>query len=769
MLPHSVLLFVMFKGIYLILPIIFVEASAINSTALKVEFNQKVDKTSAEKLTNYYVGIGDKDVSSSSIEANNTGLYKAELQEDGKTVIIKAVDEAANVIWLDKNTTTVLTTPAVALKVNATDFVVKNKMVTIQVRNVKDAAGKLMDTQEKSFNSVDSEAAKIYGTAIDATTSKAIPTKNNITEVVVTSDQDVLFMFNEPVFVDSDVQFYLDSKNITTHVSLDATDASGKTLKVAKAAGIKDLTLGNHKFEIVGVEDLAGNKPVGDIYNAVIKVVEPQDNVTEDEAPVVESLMQTEEGKFVVTFKAAPKDGTKVVVKDSEGNTVKSHSTTGADKTEEIEFATALAEYKGSTKLIYTVEVTGADGGKIEAATGSKKADKYSKAHTFKLDLVAPEVVYSTKDAKGKVVETEFVKSTDLGKIVIPFADELFGGTVVKGTSANAVILKQHIGEETKSLTIPFADIAALVNNELTIDVVDLVSNGTTQDIKDAAKAMLNKDEDALLAGQYELILPRGLVADTLDKKLTNSTVIPFAGDTVRFEVKEVGQGGGEASVPQTAQDLVKYDADHDAIIVEFVGEDIKASTAKNPANYTLAGKKLAADTYIEYETLKDGAGKVTGGEARIFLNKDTVVRDGNYTLKVEGVSTTSGAKMLPVSVTVKDMKDNTRPVLESAVITGDAKLELRFSESVKVEDSDLAAGNFEVLVNGALYTVKEANVHTTDTKLVILELRDIVDYEGRTVTIRTKADNNNDHFVTDLGGNELKTGIRVTATVQGQ
>lgn len=757
-----------------------VEVSAINSTAIKVVFNQKVEKKSAENLANYYIGIGDSKVDDSSIAANNkdgeTVNYKAVLQEDGRTVIISANTDPKHVIWVDKNSTDVIA-GAKALKVNATDSVVKNKTVTIQVRNVKTAAGKLMDTQEKSFKAVDNTPATIYGATKD-TDGNIIRNDDNVSEVVVTSDEDVYFTFDEPVFVDTDVKFYLDSRNITQHVTQDLTvDPSGKTLKVDKEAGIKDLTLGNHKFEAVGVEDLAGNKPVGDIYNAIIKVVEPEDDVTEDEAPVVESLVQTEEGKFVVTFKVAPKIGTKIVVKDSEGNTVVDNETMLSDGTTAavsisgtkatVKFAEKMVDYKGSTKLIYTVEVTGADGGKIEAATGSKKADKYSKVHTFKLDLVAPEVVYSTKDAKGKVVETEFVKNTDLGKIVIPFKDEPFNGKVVKGTSANAVILKQHIGEETKSLTIPFEKLQVIsTDNVLTIDIATLASDN---DIGAAAKAMLNKDSNALLAGEYELILPRGLVEDTDDKRLSdNDTVIPFAGDTVKFEVKEAGQGGG-VSVPQTAQDLVEYDENHDAIIVKFVGEDIKASTAKNPANYTLAGKKLAANTYIEYETLKDEDGKVTGGEARIFLNKDTIVRDGNYTLKVEGVSTNSGAKMLPVTVTVKGMKDNTRPVLESAVITGDAKLELRFSESVEIEDKDLAAGNFEVLVDGAVYNVKEANVHETNDRLVILELRDIVDYTGKTVVIRTKADKNNDYFVRDLGGNELKAGVTVTAAPLGE
>ena len=775
-----------------------VEVSAINSTAIKVVFNKAVTKGtgfySAENLANYYIGIGDEDVASSSIAANNTTDYKAELQEDGKTVIISAATDPANVIWADKYTeeTETFDTNASALVINSGgDEVVKNKEVTVQVRNVKDLAGNLMSTDEATFKSVDTTPATIFGgtTKFDTTSTLVdiVANEDNVTKAIVTSDDDIYFVFDEPMYDNGDVEYYLDSKNITSKVEVVAYDDSNAELYQLKALKIdgdeiKDLTLGKHEFEIVGLQDLAGNKPLGDVYTGTIEVVEPKDVDPDEEAPVVKGIEQIEEGKFEISFAVAPKNDTKIKLKDTEGNTV--HEEVYSYNNGVVEFATKKADYKKGTKISYTVEVTGDDGGKIEPASGSLKADKYSERHTFKLDLEAPTVVYSKTDAEGKVTDTKWV--TDKAKITVPFEDNPFdGGILLQDESGydKKIILKLHKENgETKSLEIPFAEIATNASKpldfnsdyELVIDVAKLVTSATNQNVKDAAAELLNDANDEFLKGDYELILPRGLVRDakneeTNTKRLTDTASIDFVGDTITFTVTE-GQVDTGASVPQTAQDLVTYNEDHDAIIVKFVGEDIDPATAKKPANYTLAGKKLASDTYVEYEILEDADGSGTkGAEVRLYLNKDTIKRDGNYTLKVSNVATSKGAKMIPVSVTVTGMKDNTRPVLESAVVTGDKKIELRFSESVKIEDAAKAANNFTVTVNGSRYTVKEVTFKdgTTDSsRNVYLELNDSIDYVGTVILVIADKDGNADYFVRDIAGNELKP-ERVEATVE--
>ena len=407
--------------------------SAIDSTKIAVEFNKPVTKGagfySAENLSNYYIGIGDEDVQKSSIAANNSNKYQAKVQADGKTVVISGV-AATSVIWEDKNTESVFSSAQVALVVKGTDTVVKNKDVTIQVRNVKDTDGNLMSTQEETFKSVDKEAATIYGTKAiydtDGDLENITKTDNNITEVVVTSNKDVYFVFDEPIFDNGTVKYYIGSRDITADVKTaitDITDANeiknGTLVKIEAAAGIEDLKLGNHTFRIVGLEDLAGNKPAGDIYNAVIKVVEPGEEVeTPDVAPAVQSIKQISEGEFKITFASTPADETKIVLKDSNGNTVDSKAYSDLTTDDIYEFADNITDYNGATKLRYTIDITGADGGKI-VGTNDKKADKYSRVHEFELDLTAPEVVFSTKDAEGKVIATNFV-STDKKEIHIP-------------------------------------------------------------------------------------------------------------------------------------------------------------------------------------------------------------------------------------------------------------------------------------------------------------------------------------------------------------
>lgn len=751
--------------------------SAINSTKLAVTFNQKVDKNSAEKLENYYIGLTEANVADSSVEALNTGNYTADLQADGKTVIISGATED-DVIWADKYAASG-TTPS-ALKVDAAtptpNEVVKGKTVYVQVRNIKDAvSGKLMDTQEESFKAVDAVAPKLYGSKV-AASGAVTATTNNVTETLVTTGNDVFFIFDEPINDVANVKFYLNSRNISNHVTIDTvTDPTGKTIKIdGTAASLEDYVVGEYTFEAVGVEDLAGNKAVNDTHTAVLKVVEPAEGAVE--APTVQNITQTEEGKFVVTFAAAPENGTLIVVKDSEGNTVKSQATTGADATVEVEFATDITDYNTSTELLYTVEVTGADGGKIVADGSNKTADKYKKVHKFQLDLTAPTVVYSTIGLDGKEIPTVFANTT---KINVPFADAIFGGkmALAAGAPAKNIVLKLHSNGETYTLVIPFADLTGSGASEfddatgmLTLDIADLVTNGSTPAVKEGATALLNDAKTALLAGDYELTLPRGLITDTDEKKLvkgSGANLVPFAGDVINFKV--TSGPGATPSVPQTAQDLVSYDDSQDAIIVEFVGRDIKAETAKNPANYTLAGNVLESNTKIEYQTLKDAAGNVTGGVARIFLNNDTIARDGNYTLTVKNVATTAGAKMLPTSVTVNDMLDNTLPVLQTAVITGNAKLELTFSESIDIAAGNeaLAAANFLVEVNGAAYNVATATPHATNDKVVVIELNDTIQYAGKTVTVTTKKNQNNDVFVTDIGNNLLKVGTKVIATVK--
>ena len=65
--------------------------SAINGTELKVTFNKSVDKTSAENEANYTLKNG----TAAALTNTDETAFKAELQEDGRTVVIRLVTPIA--------------------------------------------------------------------------------------------------------------------------------------------------------------------------------------------------------------------------------------------------------------------------------------------------------------------------------------------------------------------------------------------------------------------------------------------------------------------------------------------------------------------------------------------------------------------------------------------------------------------------------------------------------------------------------------------------
>ena len=118
----------------------------------------------------------------------------------------------------------------------------------------------------------------------------------------------------------------------------------------------------------------------------------------------MQSIKQISEGEFKITFASTPADETKIVLKDSNGNTVDSKAYSDLTTDDIYEFADNITDYNGATKLRYTIDITGADGGKI-VGTNDKKADKYSRVHEFELDLQLQKL-YLNKDAEGKVIAT---------------------------------------------------------------------------------------------------------------------------------------------------------------------------------------------------------------------------------------------------------------------------------------------------------------------------------------------------------------------------
>ncbi|BAQ09954.1 hypothetical protein OXB_1483 [Bacillus sp. OxB-1] len=724
--------------------------SAINATQVKIVFNQEVDESSAENLDNYYIGLT-KDVDSKFVtDLGNTG-YTAELQKDGKTVIISADNVTTHSIWTDKHT------GAQPIKTSATETVLENRTVYVQIKDIKLANGKLADAVESSFVAKDSEGPKFASTSYS----------------VEKVDEDPVIIFNEPVVFDidasgtvntGDTQFYLNGTNVTAAVSYATalnTPAAKSAIKVDLSAVAADFELeeGNNTFEVVGLEDFAGNSTTPSRITTTINVAE-----SAVEAPKVTGVEQVHDGAFrvifdkaiaastgTVTVKNNKNDGNDLVVTLNDvAGAVLDTTYLGAGVAYIVEFdedgtysAVSDEVYQGANSVIRTVEVKD-----FKDATGNKTGAKHTKAYTFKKDNVAPTAV------SAKVINDDPVTGSGDQDIQLTFTDAPFNGLTQIGSGSDNIILKVAENGVTATVAVPFASVT---QDAPTANIYTLAldaGNTTPLASQYASEADLFDGNGKLKAG-ITVTLPYGLVEDTNDTDTPQYKAgYQFIGATLNV------QGGSSAVVPQTSQANVEYNADLNAIEVIFVGEDIDAATVTNKANYTFDGKSVAdiAGASIEYS--------VTSGTklARIFLPDNSVVRDGNYNLTIKNVATKSGAKMLPTTVVVYDVEDNTQPLATAAKVTSDNTIEVTFDETLDVVAAAPVANaerNFKVIVGGATYNV--SGVVAKNTRTLVLTTVDTFDY-NKAVQVQFAPDASNDVFVTDVAGNKAATKT-VTAT----
>lgn len=171
--------------------------SATNLKEITVEFDGKVDKTSAEDVDKYSVD--------SSVE-----LESATLLEDGKTVRL-TVKPASNGLVLQNQ-----------------------KAYKLTVRNVK-AGEKFISASNVAFTPVDN-------------------TLPEVSEVKALGTKAVKVTFSEPVKTATAANFKLDGKSYFGSVS------EGSRSVILKPYTSTDLAVGSHKLEVTGVEDFAGFK-----------------------------------------------------------------------------------------------------------------------------------------------------------------------------------------------------------------------------------------------------------------------------------------------------------------------------------------------------------------------------------------------------------------------------------------------------------------------------------------------------------------------------
>lgn len=416
--------------------------------------------------------------------------------------------------------------------------------------------------------------------------------------------------------------------------------------------------------------------------------------------------------------------------------------------------------YQGANSVIRTVEVKD-----FQDVAKKKTGTQHKKAYTFKKDNVAPTAV------SAKVIDDAAPGGDQ--DIRLTFTDAPFNGLTEIGNGSNDLILKVVENGVTTTVAVPFVSVtqdAATAN----IYTLALDSTNTTPVAPQYGSEADLFDGTGKLKAGITVTLPYGLVADTNDQDTPQyKDGYQFIGVTLNVE------GGSSAVVPQTSQAGIEYNAALNAIEVTFVGEDIDAATVTNKANYTFDGTSVddIDGASIEYS--------VTAGTklARIFLPDNSVVRDGNYNLTIKNVATKSGAKMLPTTVVVYDVEDNTQPLVTAAKVTSDNTIEVTFDETLGDPATfattpagyTVVAGtptpvtdgerNFKVIVGGATYNVSNVTVKNGTT--VVLTTVDTFDY-NKAVQVQFAPDASNDVFVFDISGNKAaKKTVNATKDIQ--
>lgn len=289
------------------------------------------------------------------------------------------------------------------------------------------------------------------------------------------------------------------------------------------------------------------------------------------------------------------------------------------------------------------------------------------------------------KDELGNELAST-TKTVTLNKDII--APEIEDIGIVKDSSENVVSLVLSVDS---TLAGKLAQAPAILAGQLTVldpNGVAVNTNawlgGLGQDAITAGdnKVTLSFANPGKLSGIYQISFAAGLASDEadmannlkaksvqLDFGLTTST------GTFALTPLDVTSGGSNIY-------LVNYGAK--------VKGGITMGSATDPANYTLNGLALPVGTTISL----DGTQVI----ATITLPAGSIaVTDPAALFTINNVQRLSGETIIPFITTVQ-ADDNTKPVMDSAILTSDNKLIVGFSEAL----SALPTGtDFEIKVNG--------------------------------------------------------------------
>lgn len=341
-----------------------------------------------------------------------------------------------------------------------------------------------------------------------------------------------------------------------------------------------------------------------------------------------------------------------------------------------------------------------------------------------------------SKDAKAPALLSKNLVSVDsTNKVVTLTFDEAVDAVTAK---AAAIVIKKD----------------GIVQSSMAKPTVADVSADTTE------RTVTLTFAAALADGDYELVLPKGLVQD---KELNDSV-----SDSISFKIS--------SAVSYFVPSVAAPSASGTSNVITVTSTNDLTDSAKDLANYTLDDAALPAGTTIDFVddkkkveiTLPDSF-KVTSN-ASYKLGISSKVKDSTGA-SVAANATTGGAFTQQVALV-----DNVAPTLVSAKLVADAtdatkfnKITLTLSEALQAVGSVDSLKDFVVTVNGSEVPVNSVALNTDNKKV------DLVIGDGTTLYAITQPTvvkvapvsetGNTTVDIKDVQGNALTTGTSVTAT----
>ncbi|MBG9550270.1 hypothetical protein ABE25_26080 [Cytobacillus firmus] len=445
-----------------------------------------------------------------------------------------------------------------------------------------------------------------------------------------------------------------------------------------------------------------------------------------------------------------------ILVTFTKDMTVSSVSTSSIKLVEEdLTALTAGTEYTvsqvGSSKKQFLVNVTKGLYGSKNERTLTVQINNTAKDSLGNQIGVTTQNVKLSKDVAGPTIQNVDVINDNNGnasKVRFTFNEKLTAAPAdLTGVSAMNAVTGQT---ET-------------VANLLDDATLTLLSDGKTVEVnvKPAARGM-----------KVNLIVSSGFVTDlaqTPNNSAAFSKVVEFKAAAGAFSI---AQGDLTTSTANT-------------IVIDFgqtVLGDFSATAANNPANYTVAGKPLPADTSIVINGTRDGATIVLPAE---FVAKT----DANAVFTVNNVKSLAGTTITPF-VGFANVADNVTPKLDKVVWNANGSFTLDFSEAITAATSVGTEAGVEIKLNNGTYTLAATDytfaagtgadagnivatlaTSTDATHGTYIELggnasaydagTDVLVADILNVSVKTKASNG----IKDAAGNDAKANFSVSAS----